>query len=49
MMTSSVTGRVLSAILVPCNRWNQNTAPFRWTKHEVHQQEVKRSYADLCN
>jgi transposase len=30
-------------------RWNQNAAPFEWTKHEVHQQEMKRSYADLCN
>ena len=29
--------------------WNQNAAPFEWTKHEVHQQAMKRSYADLCN
>src|SRR6202023_3491167 len=29
--------------------WNQNAAPFEWTKKEVHQQEMKRSYADLCN
>ena len=29
--------------------WNQNAAPFEWTKHEVQQQEMKRSYADLCN
>jgi transposase len=29
--------------------WNQNAAPFEWTKKEVHQQELKNSYADLCN
>src|SRR4030088_1248533 len=29
--------------------WNQNAAPFEWTKKEVHQQEMKRSYAYLCN
>ena len=29
--------------------WNQNAAPFEWTKQEVNQQEMKRSYADLCN
>ena len=28
--------------------WNQNAAPFEWTKKEVNQQEMKRSYADLC-
>jgi transposase len=29
--------------------WNQNAAPFEWTKKEVHQQEMMRSYSDLCN
>jgi transposase len=29
--------------------WNQNAAPFEWTKKEVHQQQMKRSYADVCN
>src|SRR6478672_11082016 len=29
--------------------WNQNADPIEWTKKEVHQQEMKRSYADLCN
>ena len=29
--------------------WNQKAAPFEWTKKEVHQQELKNSYADLCN
>src|SRR6476646_6593000 len=29
--------------------WNQNAAPFEWTKAEVHQQQMKRSYSDLCN
>jgi hypothetical protein len=29
--------------------WNQNAAPFEWTKQEVNQQEMKRSYACLCN
>ena len=28
--------------------WNQNAAPFEWTKKEVKQQEMKSSYADLC-
>ena len=29
--------------------WNQNAAPFEWTKKEVHQQEMKHYYAHLCN
>src|SRR6516162_8338020 len=28
--------------------WNQNAAPFEWTKAEVHQQHMKRYYSDLC-
>ena len=29
--------------------WNQNASPFEWTKQEVKQQDMKRSYAYLCN
>jgi hypothetical protein len=29
--------------------WNQNAAPFEWTKADVHQQQMKRSYSYLCN
>jgi hypothetical protein len=29
--------------------WNQDASPFEWTKAEVHQQQMKRSYADLRN
>jgi len=29
--------------------WNQNAAPFEWTKHEVRQQDMKYYYSDLCN
>ena len=29
--------------------WSQSAAPFEWTKHEVNQQEMKYSYAYLCN
>jgi hypothetical protein len=29
--------------------WNQDASPFEWTKAEVHQQQMKRSYSDLCN
>jgi hypothetical protein len=28
--------------------WNQNAAPFEWTKVEVRQQPMKRYYFDLC-
>jgi transposase len=28
--------------------WNKNAAPFEWTKAEVHQQQMKRYYSDLC-
>ena len=28
--------------------WNQHAAPFEWTKAEVHQQQMKRYYSDLC-
>jgi transposase len=27
---------------------NENAAPFEWTKAEVHQQQMKRYYSDLC-
>jgi len=40
---------LVQAIEAFIGRWNQSAAPFEWTKHEVHQQEMKRSYADLCN
>jgi hypothetical protein len=39
---------LVKAIEAFTGRWNQNAAPFEWTKHEVHQQEMKHSYADLC-
>src|SRR5271157_628333 len=29
--------------------WNQDASPFEWTKPEVHQQQMKRYYSDLCN
>jgi len=29
--------------------WNQNAAPFEWTKADVHPQQMKRYYSDLCN
>lgn len=29
--------------------WNQNAASFEWTKKEVHQQGIKRYFAELCN
>ena len=29
--------------------WNQNAAPFEWTKADVHPQQMKRYYADLCH
>ena len=28
--------------------WNRNAAPFEWTKAELHQQQMKRYYSDLC-
>src|SRR6516225_7507872 len=28
--------------------WNQNAAPFEWSKAEVHQQQMKCYYSDLC-
>ena len=40
---------LLQAIEAFIASWNQNAAPFEWTKQEVNQQEMKRSYADLCN
>jgi hypothetical protein len=40
---------LVQAIEAFIGRWNQSAAPFEWTKHEVHQQEMKRYYADLCN
>jgi hypothetical protein len=40
---------LVQAIEAFIGRWNQNAAPFKWTKHEVHQQEMKHYYADLCN
>ena len=29
--------------------WNQHATPFEWTKEEVHQQQMKRSYSNLRN
>ena len=29
--------------------WNQHASPFEWTKEEVHQQQMKYSYSNLCN
>jgi len=29
--------------------WCEDCSPFAWTKEEVHQVTLKRSYADLCN
>jgi len=29
--------------------WNQYATPFEWTKEEVHQKQMKHSYATLCN
>jgi hypothetical protein len=40
---------LIPAIEALIESWNQKAAPFEWTKHEVHQQDMKRSYADLCN
>ena len=40
---------LVQAIEAFIGSWNQHAAPFEWTKREVHQQEMKRSYADLCN
>jgi hypothetical protein len=40
---------LIQAIEAFISRWNQHAAPFEWIKHEVHQQEMKRSYAYLCN
>ena len=40
---------LVQAIEAFIESWNQNAAPFEWTKHEVHQQDLKRSYADLCH
>jgi transposase len=30
-------------------KWNQNAAPFEWTKREVHQQGMKNYYSNLRN
>jgi transposase len=40
---------LVQAIEAFIGSWNQHAAPFEWTKREVHQQEMKRSYAELCN
>jgi hypothetical protein len=40
---------LVQAIEAFIGRWNQNAAPFEWTKHEFHQQAMKRSYAYLYN
>ena len=40
---------LIQAIGAFIGRWNQHAAPFEWTKKEVDQQQMKRSYAYLCN
>jgi len=40
---------LIEAIEAFVARWNQDASPFEWTKAEVHQQKMKRSYADLCS
>jgi hypothetical protein len=40
--------RLIEAIEAFAASWNQNAAPFEWTKAEVHQQQMKRYYSDLC-
>ena len=39
----------IEAIAAFVASWNQNAAPFEWTKAEVHRQQMKRYYSDLCN
>jgi hypothetical protein len=41
--------RLIEAIEAFVASWNQDASPFEWTKAEVHQQQMKRSYADLRN
>jgi transposase len=40
---------LIKAIEAFISKWNQNAAPFEWTKREVHQQGLKNSYSHLCN
>ena len=40
---------LVQAIEAFIESWNQKAAPFEWTKHEVHQQDLQRSYAYLCH
>ena len=42
-------GMLIEAIEAFVASWNQDASPFEWTKAEVHQQKMKRSYADLRN
>jgi hypothetical protein len=34
---------LVQAIEAFIESWNQSAAPFEWTNHEVHQQDMKRS------
>jgi hypothetical protein len=40
---------LIKAIEAFIAKWNQNAAPFEWTKREVHQQEMKHNYSNLRN
>jgi transposase len=40
---------LLKAIEAFIAKWNQNAAPFEWTKREVHQQGMKNYYSNLRN
>jgi transposase len=40
---------LIDAIQAFIVRWNEHAIPFEWTKEEVHQQQMKYSYSNLCN
>ena len=40
---------LIKAIEAFIANWNQNAAPFEWTKPEVHQQGMKHYYANMRN
>ena len=40
---------LIKAIEAFISKWNQNAAPFEWTKREVHQQGLKNYCFHLCN
>ena len=42
-------GMLIEAIEAFVAGWNQDASPFEWTKAEVYQQKMKRSYSDLRN